>query len=160
MSFNNLVTHDGVGGKQAPELMMQAHVVVFLLRLLTKLNYISDSEIDKLELDNEQVLVGRVLHHFMRGAFYNTHETTEIAKTGTRWEENKIQRIGRVTNSSLALINHSCDPNYRRVSDGLITYGFACKPIGKGKEISDLYCKPFASAPLPVRQMIHIFLLF
>ena len=157
MSFNNLVTHDGVGGKQAPELMMQAHVVVFLLRLLTKLNYISDSGTDKLELDKEQVLVGRVLHHFMRGAFYNTHETTEVEKTGNKWEENKIQRIGRVTNSSLALINHSCDPNYRRVSDGLITYGFACKPIGKGKEISDLYCKPFASAPLPVRHIHYNF---
>jgi hypothetical protein len=26
------VTHDGVGGKQAPELMMQAHVVVLFLR--------------------------------------------------------------------------------------------------------------------------------
>jgi len=149
MSFNNLVTHDGMGGKQAPELMMQAHVVVFLLRLLAKLKYAGDS--DKLELDEEQVLVGRVLHHFMRGAFYNTHETTEIEKTGNKWEENKIQRIGRVTNSSLALINHSCDPNYRRVSDGITTYGFACKPIGKGKEINDLYCKPFASAPIQDR---------
>ena len=151
MSFNNLVTHNGMGGKQAPELMMQAHVVVFLLRLLAKLKYAGDYENDYLELDEEQVVVGRVLHHFMRGAFYNTHETTEIEKTGTKWENNKIQRIGRVTNSSLALINHSCDPNYRRVSDGITTYGFACKPIGKGKEINDLYCKPFASAPLPVR---------
>lgn len=152
MSFNNLVTHNGMGGKQAPELMMQAHVVVFLLRLLAKLKYAGDYENDYLELDEEQVVVGRVLHHFMRGAFYNTHETTEIEKTGTKWENNKIQRIGRVTNSSLALINHSCDPNYRRVSDGITTYGFACKPIGKGKEINDLYCKPFASAPLPDRQ--------
>ena len=67
-------------------------------------------------------------------------------------ENNKIQRIGRVTNPTLALINHACDPNYRRVSDGRTTYGFACKPIGKGKEISDLYCKPFASANLPVRK--------
>jgi len=152
MSFNNLVTHNGVGGKQAPELMMQAHVVVFLIRLLTKLEYIKDPKPSSLDLDQEQVLVGRVLHHFMRAAFYNTHEITEIEKTGTKWENNKIQRIGRVTNPTLALINHACDPNYRRVSDGRTTYGFACKPIGKGKEISDLYCKPFASANLPDRQ--------
>ena len=45
-------------------------------------------------------------------------------------EENKVRRIGRVTNPTLALINHSCDPNYRRVSVGTVTYGFACKPIG------------------------------
>jgi hypothetical protein len=31
-AFHSLVTHDGVGGKQAPELMMQAHVVVLFLR--------------------------------------------------------------------------------------------------------------------------------
>jgi len=153
MSFNNLVTHDGIGGKQAPELMMQAHVVVFLIRLLKKLQYIGKTaENDTLELDDEQTLVGRVLHHFMRAAFYNTHEITEIEKTGDRWEDNNIRRIGRVTNSSLALINHSCDPNYRRVSDGVTTYGFACKLIGKGKEISDLYCKPFASALLEDRR--------
>jgi len=152
MSFNNLVTHNGVGGKQAPELMMQAHVVVFLLRLVKKLKYIEDTENEAMELDDEMTLVGRVLHHFMRAAFYNTHETTEVENTGDHWEKNKIRRIGRVTNSSLALINHSCDPNYRRVSDGITTFGFACKPIGKGKEISDLYCKPFASAQLPERQ--------
>ena len=35
-SFHNLVTHDGAGGKQAPELMMQCHVVVFLVRMLIK----------------------------------------------------------------------------------------------------------------------------
>ena len=34
LSFHSLVTHDGAGGKNAPELMMQCHVVVFLLRLL------------------------------------------------------------------------------------------------------------------------------
>jgi hypothetical protein len=31
-AFHSLVTHDGRGGKQAPELMMQAHVVVLFLR--------------------------------------------------------------------------------------------------------------------------------
>ena len=48
----------------------------------------------------------------------------------TDWSRNRVVKIGVALNPSLALINHSCDPNYRRVSDGAVTYGFACKPIG------------------------------
>ena len=128
-SFNNLVTHDGVGGKQAPELMMQCHVVVFLVRLLVALGYLHHSG-EGLELGDEEMLAGQILHHFMRAAYYNTHEITELETVGSNFEENKVRRIGRVTNPTLALINHSCDPNYRRVSVGTVTYGFACKPIG------------------------------
>ena len=60
-------------------------------------------------------------------------------------------RIGRVTNPSLALINHSCDPNYRRVSHGTTTYGFASKPILRGHEITDIYCKPFSGSSIQER---------
>ena len=129
-SFNNLVTHDGLGGKQAPELMMQCHVVVFLVRLMVARGYLHHQGEDP-EFGEEEMLAGRILHHFMRAAYYNTHEITELETLGKgNFEENKVRRIGRVTNPSLALINHSCDPNYRRVSDGTVTYGFACKPIG------------------------------
>ena len=129
-SFNNLVTHDGLGGKQAPELMMQCHVVVFLVRLMVALGYLDHQGKDP-EFGEEEMMAGQILHHFMRAAYYNTHEITELEIQGSGdIEENKVRRIGRVTNPSLALINHSCDPNYRRVSDGTVTYGFACKPIG------------------------------
>ena len=127
-SFNNLVTHDGLGGKQAPELMMQCHVVVFLVRLMVARGYLTHQGEDP-EFGEEEMMAGQILHHFMRAAYYNTHEITELETLGNI-EENKVRRIGRVTNPSLALINHSCDPNYRRVSDGTVTYGFACKPIG------------------------------
>ena len=129
-SFNNLVTHDGLGGKQAPELMMQCHVVVFLVRLMVARGYLTHQGEDP-EFGEEEMMAGQILHHFMRAAYYNTHEITELETLGgDNLEENKVRRIGRVTNPSLALINHSCDPNYRRVSDGTVTYGFACKPIG------------------------------
>ena len=129
-SFNNLVTHDGLGGKQAPELMMQCHVVVFLVRMMVALGYL-EHQGDDLEFGEEEMMAGQILHHFMRAAYYNTHEITELETLGSaNIEENKVRRIGRVTNPTLALINHSCDPNYRRVSDGTVTYGFACKPIG------------------------------
>jgi len=152
-SFHNLVTHDGLAGKQAPELMMQCHVVVFFIRLMNANGYLPkpDNKHD-LQLSEDQLLAARILHHLMRAAFFNTHEITQIEKKGEKYDSIRVERIGRVTNPSLALINHSCDPNYRRVSSGTTTYGFACKPIRKGEEISDLYGKPFSSSPMQDRQ--------
>ena len=46
---------------------------------------------------------------------FNTHETV-IAEENDNDESGdkvKVTRIGRATNPTLALINHSCDPNYR-----------------------------------------------
>ena len=152
-SFHNLVTHDGVGKKQAPGLMMQCHVVVFLLRLLRSTGYITgDDGAAGLELSEEEVLAGRLLHHFLRAAYYNTHEVSEVEKTGEGWSENRCRRVGRVTNPTLALINHSCDPNYHRVSTGNTTYGFATRNIPKGHEIVDTYCKPVAAVNREERQ--------
>ena len=134
LSFHSLVTHDGAGGKNAPELMMQCHVVVFLLRLLQEVGWLPADPGLGAELGEEAVLAGRLLHHFMRAAYYNTHETTQLLTSpgqGQDFTRSSAQRIGRLTNPSLALINHSCDPNYRRVSRGTVTYGFACKPIGE-----------------------------
>ena len=128
-SFHNLVTHDGVVHKQAPELMMQCHVVVFLVRLLQTVGYLPKN--DDLEFDDESLAAGRILHHFMRAAYYNTHETTHVLTDKINFTKSTAIRIGRLTNPTLALINHSCDPNYRRVSNGTVTYGFACKPISK-----------------------------
>ena len=56
------------------------------------------------------------------------------------------RRVGRSTNPSLALFNHSCHPNYRRVSHGRVTVGFAVRDIGAGEEITDTYCATFACA--------------
>merc|ERR1712223_199767 len=151
-SFHNLVTHDRVGKKQAPGLMMQCHVVVFLLRLLRSTGYITAEDGAGLELSEDELLAGRILHHFLRAAYYNTHEVSEVEKTGDRWSENRCRRVGRVTNPTLALINHSCDPNYHRVSNGNTTYGFATRNIPKGHEIVDTYCKPVAAESREERQ--------
>ena len=95
------------------------------------------------EFGDEERQAALLLHHFMRVTFYNSHETTEVEKTGPSWSDNSLQKIGRATNPTLALINHGCDPNYDRVSWGRITLGFACKPIAAGEEIVDTYCQPF-----------------
>jgi hypothetical protein len=35
-------------------------------------------ELPELEQEKEHLLVGRILHHFMRAVYYNTHEITEV----------------------------------------------------------------------------------
>jgi len=57
-----------------------------------------------------------------------------------------MRRIGRATNPTLALLNHSCDPNFRRISVGNRTLGFATKRILPGEEITDTYSPTFAAA--------------
>ena len=141
LSFHQLVSHDGAA-KEAAELMMQAHVVVFLVRLLRATGYLQEEGEGLAEEERKAALL---LHHFMRVTFYNTHETTELEKTGPGWGDNSLQRMGRATNPSLALVNHSCDPNYDRVSYGRVTLGLACKPIAAGEEIVDTYCQPFVA---------------
>ena len=58
----------------------------------------------------------------MRVTYYNTHEvtTTDEDTDGVGFGSDRLsmRRIGRATNPSLALLNHSCDPNYRRISVG------------------------------------------
>ena len=58
----------------------------------------------------------------MRVTYYNTHEvtTTDEDTDGIGFGSDRLsmRRIGRATNPSLALLNHSCDPNYRRISVG------------------------------------------
>ena len=147
MSFHNLVTHDGSGKKQAPELMMQALTAIFLLRCLRSKSYYPPSSGDPSILSDTELYLSQLLHHFMRVTYYNTHEITTITEYSDEEvfgcsnafnvthspDRIRVRRIGRATNPSLALLNHSCDPNYRRVSVGRYTLGFATKTISVGK---------------------------
>ena len=58
----------------------------------------------------------------MRVTYFNTHEvtTTDEDTTGVGFGSDRLamRRIGRATNPTLALLNHTCDPNYRRISVG------------------------------------------
>ena len=58
----------------------------------------------------------------MRVTYFNTHEvtTTDEDTTGVGFGSDRLamRRIGRATNPTLALLNHTCDPNYRRIPVG------------------------------------------
>ena len=108
----------------APELMMQAMTAIFLLRCLkAKKYYVADEAASRTVLSETELFLARLLHHFMRVTYYNTHEITtasvdqdDVTATGEGGvspEKLRLRRIGRATNPTLALLNHSCDPNYR-----------------------------------------------
>ena len=146
LTFHNLVTHDKTGNKMAPELMMQALTAIFLLRCLKAKKYYVESHNDPSTLTDNELYLAKLIHHFMRVSYYNTHEITTASLDGPVSPERlRMRRIGRATNPTLALLNHSCDPNYRRVSVGRFTVGFATKTIQSGEEITDTYCPTFAA---------------
>ena len=89
-------------------------MAIFLLRCLEFKGYIS-KENGSGPLSDDQLFFAKLIHHFMRCAYFNTHETAiaEENEGGDNEDAVKVRRIGRATNPTLALINHSCDPNYR-----------------------------------------------
>ena len=101
------------------------------------------------------MFLAKLLHHFMRVTYYNTHEITTTEEDdisdGLGPERLRMRRIGRATNPTLALLNHSCDPNYRRISVGKQTLGFATKVIEVGEEITDTYSPTYAAATIEER---------
>ena len=76
-TFHNLVTHKGAN-KQAPELMMQCLAAIFLLRCLKAKKFYQDSSEDPRELTQTEVFISKLVHHFMRVTYYNTHEVKLI----------------------------------------------------------------------------------
>ena len=58
-------------------------------------------------------------------------QVTQLVRDQTDWTLNKVVKIGVALNPSLALINHSCDPNYARVVRGKNVLAFATRKIRK-----------------------------
>ena len=57
--------------------MMQAMTAIFLLRCLkAKKYYVADADASPTLLTETELFLARLLHHFMRVTYYNTHEIT------------------------------------------------------------------------------------
>ena len=70
-------------------------------------------------------------------------QVTQLVRDPQDWSLNKIIKIGVALNPSLALINHSCDPNYARVVRGKSVLAFATRNIRKVETLLYLSCLPF-----------------
>ena len=104
--------------------MMQSLAALFLIRCLKAKDFYPkvDCSNDPYHLSETELFLGKLIHHFMRVTYFNTHEvtTTDEDTTGVGFGSDRLamRRIGRATNPTLALLNHTCDPNYRRISVG------------------------------------------
>ena len=119
--------------------MMQSLAALFLIRCLKAKDFYprdsNDVADDPYHLSETELFLGKLIHHFMRVTYFNTHEvtTTDEDTTGVGFGSDRLamRRIGRATNPTLALLNHTCDPNYRRISVGrdvssIIMYRIVC----------------------------------
>ena len=110
----HLVTHDQSEKREAPVLMKECLAALFFLRCLQHKNYFGlQASVGTRTLTSDEMFITLLLHHFMRVVFYNCHEVTHL-QPGDHWTSSKVIKIGVAINPSLALINHSCDPNYAR----------------------------------------------
>ena len=158
MTVYNLVTHDTEADRAPPLLMKECLTAVFFLRVLQVSGYFGPgaaSEPRAGRLTSEEMFLARLLHHFMRVVFYNSHEVTELQPGPASWPDNKVAKVGVAINPSLALINHSCDPNYARVERGTAVLGFATRLIRAGEEILDVYSGTFVTAAAESRAEVH-----
>ena len=94
-------SHQGSPQFNAPELMKEAFVSVFITRFLTSAGYFGKEQqnVRRPDFDDRQMKVADWLHHLMRVARFNSHEVTQ------KQADNRTKRIGVATNPQLALVS-------------------------------------------------------
>ena len=155
LTVYNLVTHDSGTRREPPLLMKESLTALFFLRCLQSRHYFNSSPVKAGKLSSDEMFIARLIHHFMRVVFYNSHEVTELRPSKHSWSSNIIVKTGVAINPSLALINHSCDPNYARVERGIAVTAFSTREIPSGAEILDVYSGTFVRSELEQREEVH-----
>ena len=71
----NLVTHDTGAAREAPHLMKESLTAIFFLRCLQAKSYFGPGGAKRNGvLTEDQLFICKLLHHFMRVVYYNSHE--------------------------------------------------------------------------------------
>ena len=111
----NLVTHHEQ--MSSTENFHRATFAIFLLRCLDSQAYFGAprSEQGSLELGGDQLLIAKLLFHFLELLQFNTHEVAQLEMQGRKFEDGaKSRLIGAAVFPTLALFNHSCEPSLTR----------------------------------------------
>jgi len=165
----NLCTHRE---KREPyDLYTKTVFACFLLRCLQETGYFKSvtSEPPSTSVTDEEVLICRLLKHFLECIQFNTHTVESIFEnrmvawdTETRlWKSSQrinigdsieTNRIGGAVYPTLALVNHSCDPNFVIIFWGRTAIAVASRTIFKGEEMNDNYGANYANTPLATRR--------
>lgn len=168
-SLYNLCTH---GAQREPyDIYTKTIFGVFLLRCLQEVGYFKSMVAGSpgLSLADEEVLVGRLLTHFMQCIQFNTHTIeamyenrlvawdaeTRLWKNAAKFNVGdgvETVRIGGGVYPTLALVNHSCDPNFAIVFWGRVAIAVATRRIAMGEEINDNYGANYSNMELQERE--------
>ena len=121
----------------------------YLILTLKKMNYFSVNDEDI--LDDDHLIVGRFIEHFLRVADDNCHEICEVDTirniSGKSFDElfdsseedGVVRVVGVGIYPTLSLFNNSCDVNTTKYHDGVREIMLARRNIRAGEEISDFY---------------------
>ena len=126
----------------APELMKEALIAVFFARIVT--NRKGHKKFD--------LGLALLAHHLMRVVRFNCHEVV----TPDPATQAKV-KVGLCLNLNLAMINHSCDPNYGRVwsRDLDLVLAHVTRPVKKGEQVFDVYSGVYYKEPAEERTVTH-----
>lgn len=138
----NLLTHSRKAS-EADHLAFSTSACLLLYYLKIS-NYFGSSasrESDR-ELNDSEILIGRLLYHILEVNQYNTQEVCQAVA----WNQEKgitTASIGCAVNPTIALFNHSCAPNTIRANIGPNTIMVTTENIKKGQELNDSYSYQF-----------------
>jgi len=148
----NLLTHSRKAS-EADHLAFSTSACLLLYYLKIS-NYFGSSasrESDR-ELNDSEVLIGRLLYHILEVNQYNTQEIHQAVA----WNQEKgitTAGIGCAMNPTLALFNHSCTPNTITANIGPNTLMLATESIKKGQEVTSSYSYQFHDKLIKTRKV-------
>jgi len=148
----NLLTHSRKAS-EADHLAYSTSACLLLYYLKIS-NYFGSSasrESDR-ELNDSEILIGRLLYHILEVCQYNTQEVNQAVA----WNMEKgisLSGIGSSVNPTIALFNHSCAPNSARANIGPNSLMVATENIKKGQEVTDSYCYQFHDKLIQTRKV-------
>ena len=137
---------------------MEAYMVaVYLLRILQEMEYFGPKS-DTSSLTEEEVYIGMLLAHFVQVAERNSQSMNELGEdqqgltTLPQILAFEPLPVGFGIHPTLALVNHSCEPNTVKVQHGGKTILVAARRIEQGEQICDNYGPNFYTSPLQERK--------
>ena len=137
---------------------MEAYMVaVYLLRILQQMEYFGPRS-DTSSLTEEEVYIGMLLAHFVQVAERNSQSMNELGEDDQGLTTLPLilafepSAVGYGIHPTLALVNHSCEPNTVKVQHGGKTILVAARRIEQGEQILDNYGPNFYTSQLEERK--------
>ena len=147
----NLMTH--INDMPDSLTLKNSIISVFFLRFLQHGKYFQPLVPEKKETDRSlhpaEEFILKLLHHLIAVQCFNSSQVTELAvvKAKYKWEV-----IGSSLHPSVALVNHSCDPNTFRFNMNQTCILIANRHISQGEEITMSYSVDFKKVSLQERE--------